>query len=377
MSESNYAEVFPPGEFLREELEARNWTQLDLATVLGRPPRLVNEIILAKRAITPETAAGLAEALGTSAELWMRLESVWQLSRLAAKDEAISKRAKLYNKFPVNEILKRGWIEPTDNLDLLQSKLLEFSELSSLDQEPIRAHAFRKNNATESPTGLQLAWFYRARHLARTMVVPRFSEEKLKQCLNKLRTLLPSPEEIRHVPKLLSEAGIRFVMVEAFQGSKIDGVCFWLDRNSPVVAISIRYDRIDWFWFTLIHELRHVANGDGRDIAVLDVDLVGDDVDRESINEIERRADAEASEYLIPRDVLNNFMVRTRPLYAEVKIIGFADRIGVHPGIVIGRLQRLKEIPYANLRKYLVKTRHVLAQTSLVDGWRTAVSTTS
>ena len=69
------AEVFPPGEFLKDELEAREWTQQELAEIMGRPPRLINEIVHAKRAVTPETAIGLAMALGTSAEYWMNLES--------------------------------------------------------------------------------------------------------------------------------------------------------------------------------------------------------------------------------------------------------------------------------------------------------------
>jgi HTH-type transcriptional regulator/antitoxin HigA len=184
---------------------------------------------------------------------------------------------------------------------------------------------------------------------------------------------LSAPEEIRRIQGILSETGIRFVIVEAFQGSKVDGVCFWLDENSPVIAISIRFDRIDWFWFTLIHELRHIANGDGKDAAVIDLDLVGDDSDREDINEVEQRADKEACEFLIQMDELSNFITRVRPLYAEVKVVGFADRMNVHPGIVVGRLQKLKEIPYANLRKHLVKIRYILAQSALMDGWQIAL----
>lgn len=69
------AEVFPPGEFLREELDGRGWTQADFAEILGRPPRLVNEIIQGKRRITPETANRLAAALGTSPEFWLHLEA--------------------------------------------------------------------------------------------------------------------------------------------------------------------------------------------------------------------------------------------------------------------------------------------------------------
>ena len=87
------AKVFPPGEFIREELEARGWTQSDLAEILGRPLAAVNQIIQGKRAITPRTAKELAAAFGTSAELWVNLETSWRLSLEAEVDPEIGKRA--------------------------------------------------------------------------------------------------------------------------------------------------------------------------------------------------------------------------------------------------------------------------------------------
>jgi HTH-type transcriptional regulator/antitoxin HigA len=83
---STFAEVFPPGEFLREELEARNWSQTELAEIIGRPVRLINEIIAGKKAITPETAIQLGESLGTGPEVWMNLESQYQLSKVRIAD---------------------------------------------------------------------------------------------------------------------------------------------------------------------------------------------------------------------------------------------------------------------------------------------------
>ncbi len=77
MKERRPAESFPPGEFIRDELEARNWTQEDLAEVMGRDLRLVNEVITGKRGITPETAKGLGEVLETSAQYWMNLQSAF------------------------------------------------------------------------------------------------------------------------------------------------------------------------------------------------------------------------------------------------------------------------------------------------------------
>ena len=104
------AEVFPPGELLRDELEARGWTQTEFAEIIGRPPRVVNEIISGKRSVTPETARELAAAFGTSAQLWMNLESAYQLSKVEPVTERIAQEAALRERFPVREMTKRGWI---------------------------------------------------------------------------------------------------------------------------------------------------------------------------------------------------------------------------------------------------------------------------
>lgn len=87
------AEIFPPGDFIREELEARGWTQADLARVIGRPLQAVNEVINGRKRITAETAKELGLAFGTGAELWMNLESAYRLEATADPDPAIARRA--------------------------------------------------------------------------------------------------------------------------------------------------------------------------------------------------------------------------------------------------------------------------------------------
>jgi len=88
------AEVFPPGDFIREELESRGWSQGDLARIIGRPLQMVNQIINARKAITAQTAKELGAALGTGPEVWMNLEVQWQLRSAPEPDQAIVKRAK-------------------------------------------------------------------------------------------------------------------------------------------------------------------------------------------------------------------------------------------------------------------------------------------
>lgn len=86
------AEVFPPGLFLRQELEARGWTQTDFARVIGRPVQAVNEIINGRKVITTETAKAIGLALGTGPELWLNLETAYRLHSTPDPDPMIVKR---------------------------------------------------------------------------------------------------------------------------------------------------------------------------------------------------------------------------------------------------------------------------------------------
>lgn len=95
------AEAFPPGEYIKNEIEARGWTQRDLARVarvLGRSEPKVSELINGKRAVTVQTARELAAAFGTSAEVWLSLEAQWRLRRDEAPVDAIERRSKRMGK---------------------------------------------------------------------------------------------------------------------------------------------------------------------------------------------------------------------------------------------------------------------------------------
>ncbi|WP_434131806.1 HigA family addiction module antitoxin [Methylocaldum sp. GT1BB] len=362
------AEVFPPGEFLREELETRNWSQVELAEILGRPARLISEIISGKRAITPETAKGLAAAFGTSAQYWMNLETSYQLSKAKIQEEEVSKRAKLYDKFPVKEMIKRGWITASENLEVLEQQFLRFFDLSHIDEEPSFIHAAKKTSYKSLPIE-QLAWLNRVRQISKTMIVPPYQEHRLQDAIPALGRLLGDPEEVRHVPRILAECGVRFVVVEAFPKSNIDGVCFWLDSSSPVIGMSIRYDRIDNFWFVLRHEIEHVLQKHGQQEGCFDVGLEGEKASTaDSVPPEERIANAAAAEFCVSQSELTNFIMRVRPYFSEQRVVLFAQRLKVHPGLVVGQLQR-KLDRYDFLKKYQVKIRNFVTQSGMADGW--------
>ena len=89
------AEVFSPGEFIREEMEARGWTQEELATMMGWPRKLIGELLSGDKMLTLETAYDLRAVFGTGPEVWMNLESAYRLSLVVRKDEEVGHRAKL------------------------------------------------------------------------------------------------------------------------------------------------------------------------------------------------------------------------------------------------------------------------------------------
>src|SRR5207248_2374811 len=86
--------ALPPGELIREEIDARGWSQAQFARVLGRPLQAVNQIINGRKRVTPQTALEIASALGTSPEVWLNLESAYQLARAKRPDPRIARRAR-------------------------------------------------------------------------------------------------------------------------------------------------------------------------------------------------------------------------------------------------------------------------------------------
>ena len=361
------AEVFPPGEFLRDELEARDWSQQELADILGRDPRLISELIGAKRAITPETACGLAEAFGTSAEYWMNLESQYQLSKVKSGNNNVARKALLYSKFPVREMLRRGWVRASENLDVLEQRFCEFFAIPDMSAQPVLHHRAKKTHAALDVTPLQLAWLFRVRAMAKQQIVTPYSHAKLLAALEQLHALILAPEEARHVPRILAEAGVRLVFVEPMASSKLDGACFWLADDQPVIGMTLRFDRIDNFWFVLRHEIEHVLREDGKDddAAIIDADVGASNAE---LPECEIIANEAGARFCVPQDQFDNFVDRVQPYFSEQKVLSFAQRINVHPGLVVGQLQR-KLDRHDLLRKHQVKVRAFVLPAADVDGW--------
>ena len=300
--------------------------------------------------------------------------TAYRLNRPAQKHDATLARWELFKLAPVNEMIKRGWVESSSDVDVLRTRVLAFFEKNTPEEieEDLFPHAARKSGQYKAElTAPQRAWLRRVKSLGRAVHAAKFTKDSVSLALRKLRPLMRQAEEVRHVPRVLAECGIRFIVIEHLQQTRIDGACLWLSKDEPVIALSLRYDRLDYFWFTLLHELGHVTNGDGwAVILVPDSDLVGDHATKTSEKpEIEQLADRFAGESLIDPKEISDFIIRVKPLFSKAKIHGFALRVGVHPAIVIGQLQHRGAIHWSHSREFLVKVRDIVTESATTDGW--------
>jgi HTH-type transcriptional regulator / antitoxin HigA len=363
-----------PGQLISELLDERGWTQRTLAVVLEKDESTINKIIAGKGTVTTETALALEDVFGIRAERFLELQRKYDLAvaRIAKRpDRGRSMRATLFGDLPIAAMCKRGWIRADDpqNLEAVDTGLRKFFGVNSISEIEILPHAAKKTLVNSDPTPAQMAWLYRAKAIADDLIVPKFSISALDGALPKLRSLMGAPEETRHVPRILAESGIRFAIVESLPSAKIDGVCFWLDDYSPVITLSLRYDRIDNFWFVLRHEIEHVRQGHGRSAMMLDTELEGVKAgDGSDIPEEERVANRAAQDFCVPSSKMEAFIARKAPLFSERDILGFAKLLKVHPGIISGQLQH-KTGRYDRFRQHLVNIRTHLGTGLAIDGW--------
>lgn len=347
------AEVFPPGEYLRDELDARGWTISEFADLLGRPPQAISEILNGHKLITLETAHEIGAALGTSADVWLTLQASFQLRQTegASGVRDVARRARMRELVPLTEIMNRGWI-PSDDLGAQERAVCELVGIADPGESPARALAARRSNADEgSLTPAQQAWAGRVRQIGECVDVREPSNLRgLRLCAEGLARRLVDPSAFRELPETLASLGVALVVLRPLRGSKIDGAAMRLPSGAFVVGLSLRGLRFDTAVFTLAHELAHIVLGhvDGAG------GLVDENMQSGSDDDIEAEADRQAAAWLLP----------TEPVLADPvsqqAVVREAQRIRCHPSLVVGRLHWQGSLPWTHLNGLIPHMREVL-----------------
>lgn len=343
--------VSKPGDTLREYLVSREMTQVELADRTGLDKKTINLIVNGTAAVTQDTAIAFERIFEVPASFWLRLEANYQALEGAKKEEG---RLKGYSSwasmFPLPAMVKAGWISCSlDQLGQTRA-LLDFFQVANPDSWKkvyVEKHfeaSYRKTGAIAERLPIIAAWLRRGEILASSQNTGcEFNEEKFRKNLREIRklTVLTDFSKIREgIQELCNDAGVKYAPTRELPSLGINGAMRWIGEY-PVIQQSLRGKSHDAFWFTFFHEAWHVLQKQKRSL-FLDADfLVGEDATREA------EADAMAAEILIPKVQYMDFIARNAKK-SRVAIEAFADSVGIHQGIVVGRLQRENRIPWNN-----------------------------
>jgi HTH-type transcriptional regulator/antitoxin HigA len=347
--------VSSPGDTLQEVLDDRHMTQTELAERIGLAHKTVNEIIRGKAPLTHETALALETVLGIAARFWNASETDYRES-LARREGAqkLSDAASWLDNLPWRKAEKEGWIslQPSRGRQMLE--VLRFFGVASPKQyEEVygRMAVQWKRSARFVIDEHATAFWLRqgeieANGLANDLglVWNDYDPRRFEQCLQEARALTQDREPRTFVPELQRQcalAGVAVVFVRALEGTHVAGATRWLSPVRALIQLSVRHKTHDAVWFYFYHEAAHVLKHSKRRL-FMETD------EREPDDPEEREADEFAQNLLIsPRDFAA-FRGEGRPDKASIE--AFAQRIGVDPGIVVGRLQNenLIKRDYAN-----------------------------
>lgn len=355
------AEVFPPGEYLRDELDERGWTITEFAEIIGRPIQAVSEILNGKKEITTETALAFADALGTTPSLWLNLQTNYRLwterqDRQTEAESPVARRARLRELIPLAEVRKRGWIEDVRELDALEASVCRFLDISTVSDQPQFALAARRSNSAEPITIEQTAWLAHVRHVAADRSVAAFDRLALESIAAQLpRQLRAGPTALSALDSILAECGVILVFSEGLKGGKLDGAVTFLRDGRPVIALTARGDRFDSLVFTLLHESAHLVL---EHLTPDHPSIVEYDIAESAQDPIEIEANERAHEWLFPNDLVVSST-------SIPSIVGAADELEVHPSIVLGQVQR-KQDNWSLHRRLVPKVRAILRDEGLL-----------
>lgn len=340
--------VTPPGSTLLETIEAIGMTQAELARRMGRPVKTVNEIINGKASITPDTALQLERVLSVPAHFWRRLEESYQQYLLALKDDAqLNDQQDWLKQIPFSELVKRGWVKDGGTaIDRVRAALEFFGVASAEAWSQVWNSSdalYRRSPAFAADLGAMAAWLRKGEIEARAVLCERYRKPRFESALKQMRSLTVGEPAavIGQVQQLCASAGVALVLIAELPGCRASGAARWLSRHKAVIQLSLRHRTNDHLWFTLFHEAGHLV------VTSEEKAFVDEPSSLSSTDPAEAQANEFAADLLIPGKEYEHFVcdLATRRPSASL-ICDFAQSVGTHPGIVVGRLQHDGLVPY-------------------------------
>lgn len=336
--------VFPPGATILEWISFKGMTQREMAERMGMHKENLNEIITGKSCITEDAAIKIENAVGMKADYIMKLEKNYRLhlARLRELDN-LRKEQRIFKEFPIREIVKRGWISKGAN-DLENfKKLKEFLGVSNLsDARKVYSElspSFRRSSKYSFDELSAICWFRRAENIINERQPKKYNRDNLVNAIPEIKKSMSKKLESEYpkIVKILEYCGIYLVVEKPLSRTPVFGAVKKYTNGRVLLLMTLRYNRADIFWFTLFHELYHVLSLKKRESFI---------VDYEGDSDEEKLADNYAAEEILNRKDYDSFVSKCD--FRRERIIDFAQRKGVIPGIVVGRLRRDGNIRESN-----------------------------
>jgi len=338
----NYAVA--PGTILAEWLEERGMSQSELSDRMGRPKKTINEIIKGKAAVTPETACQLEAVTGVEASFWTNAERLFRerAARLAEEERLLSWLS-WSRQFPVARLARLGWMEPaTDRSGQVRALLrwLGVASPEAWEAVYVQAQTAYRKSPTFAADPIHLgAWLRQGELQAAGIECSPFTEVAFCSGLSEIRHLTAEPfDRVRGgLVDRCRGAGVALVFVPELPKTHVSGATRWLAQSKALIQLSLRYKTDDQLWFTFFHEAAHLLLHGKKEVIV----ETGDSDDPQ-----EREANQWAEDFLIPPADWKAFVESRRWKASDIQ--AFAGRLGIAPGIVVGRLQHGNHIPFSS-----------------------------
>ncbi|HBJ33425.1 MAG TPA: hypothetical protein DDZ51_01430 [Planctomycetaceae bacterium] len=327
-------ETFPvdlpdPIEAIRFRMEQSNLKQKDLVPLIGSKSK-VSEVLAGKRDLSLTMIRKLVDELGIPADVLLRQKEIQPI----AEDFL-----KLGKRFPLTEMFKRGWLDGAvkslkEARDQLDDVLAKFSEPvgDPTTLEVFNRQMSRCGNAKDDAA--LVAWQIRVMSVAKQQAKLTYKngtvDESFLREVVRLSFLNDGPKLVQ---EFLAKNGIHLVIERHLPKTYLDGAAMRLGDDGRLVAMTLRHDRMDNFWFVLLHELAHIALHIDKGVC----QAVFDNLDERGTDQIEREADALASDSLIPKNVWRAAELTAKSSFGDVK--SFADHHRIHPSIPAGRIR--------------------------------------
>ena len=329
---------FPdPIAAVKFRMDQANLSPRDLVPLIGSRAK-VSEVLSGKRAITMSMARALHQHLGVPADVLLQEPGANMPDALPDLE---------FGRFPLRAMAKAGWIpnlpDLTDRAEELVSGLIDRAGGIEAAMALYRKSDHRRINAKTDEYALK-AWCWRVMAMARQRELSgRYTRGTVSpDFLKSVAQLSIREDGPRLARDFLAQNGIGFEYLSHLPRTHLDGAAFRLSDGWPVVGMTLRYDRIDNFWYTLLHELGHISlhlDGCGDEDAFVDDQTLRsvEPGTADSSDSKEQDADRLAEEALIPSDVWDATPVRERP--SPNGVINLAQSLGIHPAIVAGRIR--------------------------------------